>query len=112
MALADLPELRTRSLLDSLALCLPIAEQRSGWLVVPVAPPWPKPHNADQRAALVAWTLAVEPLTVQQAALLTGLARNSTYVLLMRLSEVIPLWEDDTAWRADVRKGIIWRCLV
>lgn len=111
IAIVGLSELRTRSLLDSLTLVLPIQQQQRGWLVAEVAAPWPRPRNPAQRAALLAWTLATEPLTVRQAAQVTGLARNSAYVLLLRMSEVLPIWDDDTLWRADVRRGVIWRCL-
>lgn len=107
-ALTGLDETRTLTLLDCLALCLPIQRQRTGWLVAEITPPWAAPRNAAQRAAVVAWTLYTESLTVQQVAALTGLARNSAYVLLVHLSEVLPIRDDDTLWRMDVRQGMLW----
>lgn len=112
--LTERDELTTLSMLDSIALVLPITRQRCGWLADPATrPPWPAPRNPLQRAALVAWTLYAEPLTVRQVAELTGLARNSAYVLLSRLSEVVPIVDDDTLWRAgQQQQPFIWRGIV
>jgi hypothetical protein len=109
LALSGLDACRTLTLLNVMALCLPIQPVRWGWAVVDVTPAWPMPRNAAQRGAVLAWTLAQHPLTVLQAAALTGLARNSAYVALVRVAEVVPIWDDNSQWRTKSRQGVLWR---
>lgn len=74
-----------------LAEVLPLQPAPVGWRVEPNGTR-PAPTTNLQRAAVIAWHLAAgRTLTTRQAAELLGLARNSTYTLLDRLSLVIPI---------------------
>lgn len=88
--LAGHPEPATRVIVAGLAACLPIVEQPTGWLRG-ASRPHARPADPLQRAGVLAWTLYDTPLTVRQAAQLTGLARNSAYTLLVRISAVVPI---------------------
>ena len=62
------------------------------------------PHNSPpvttfERAALLACRLADQSLTVRQAAEITGLARNSAYLMLSALSRYIPVYDVLRKWQ-------------
>jgi hypothetical protein len=89
----------TRALLFSLAHVIPIgAPDGVLWQRTPGRPRL-MGYTHQQRAALLAWYFASGAmLTTQQAARLTGLARNSAYVLLDKLSCVLPLYCERQVW--------------
>lgn len=61
------------------------------------------PETPSERVALVVWRMAQgDSLTTQQVAQLTGLTVNGAYLLLCRISRVLPLYQDEQlVWQFD-----------
>jgi len=65
------------------------------------APEYPSDLNSQQRVALITlWLAAGRKLTTADLMTATGLSSGATWLLMSRLSNVLPIWKDDDGrWR-------------
>jgi hypothetical protein len=102
--ISEMPLHHTLVLMAQLAAVLPITTAGEQWRGARRATSRP-PRTLVQRGAVLAWYLAGQTLTVRQAAAITGLSRSGSYMALVHLSEVIPIYDSAQSRHSQ---GSIW----